>query len=94
MYFAVDSYSELELILANGYLSYTFFAYYVATQLDEYNEYCNLCWNNLVDAFSRLPLMLPASMHAIAALALGVSTKPALQIAIVWTLRLRLATDL
>lgn len=74
VYFAVDGYSELEFILANGYLSYLSFEYFVASGLEEYNEYCNLCWKNLVNAFARLPLILPASMETIAVLALGVGT--------------------
>ncbi|KAK5051527.1 hypothetical protein LTR84_003179 [Exophiala bonariae] len=73
VYFAVDGYNELEFILANGYLSYVSFEYFVASGNEEYNEYCNLCWRNLVKAFTRLPLVLPHSIESIAVLALGVS---------------------
>ncbi|KIW09779.1 hypothetical protein PV08_11879 [Exophiala spinifera] len=71
VYFAVDEYNDLEFILANGYLSYISFEYFVASGIQEYNEYCNLCWKNLVNAFARLPLILPQSMESIAVLALG-----------------------
>lgn len=72
MYFAVDEYSEVDFILANGYLSYIFAEHVVVSGLQDYRGYSRLCRENLQDALSRLPLLLPASMEVIAALTLGV----------------------
>lgn len=72
MYFAVDDYSEIDFILANGYLSHIFSEHVVVSGLQDYGAYCRLCRENLHIAFSRLPLLLPASMEVIAALTLGV----------------------
>ena len=72
MYFAVDDYSEVDLILANGYLSYIFSEHVVVSGLQDYGGYCRLCRKNLDSALSRLPLLLPPSMEVIAALTLGV----------------------
>ncbi|KAF2803421.1 uncharacterized protein BDZ99DRAFT_512173 [Mytilinidion resinicola] len=58
VYFAVDDYSEWDLIPANGYLSYIFSEHVI----------------NFHSALSRLPLLLPASMEVIATLTLGVPT--------------------
>jgi len=44
----------------------------VATGLQDYREYCQLCRKNFHDALSRLPLLLPATMEVIAVLMLGV----------------------
>ncbi|OTA87219.1 hypothetical protein M434DRAFT_24015 [Hypoxylon sp. CO27-5] len=71
IYFAVDDYSEVDLILANGYLSYVFSEHVVVSGRQDYREYFGLCRNNLHNALSRLPLLLPASMEVIAALTLG-----------------------
>ncbi|KAI1378884.1 hypothetical protein F4677DRAFT_443364 [Hypoxylon crocopeplum] len=71
VYFAVDDYSEVDLIIANGYLSYIFSEHVVISGLQDYREYCLLCRKNLHSALSRLPLLLPASMEVIAALTLG-----------------------
>lgn len=70
--FAVDDYNEIEFILANGYLAYVFAEYAVASDAQGSHEYSQLCRNNLYKALLRLPLLLPACMEAIAALALGV----------------------
>ncbi|KAL9071886.1 MAG: hypothetical protein Q9157_005312 [Trypethelium eluteriae] len=72
VYFAVDEYSEVDLILANAYLSYIFAEHVVVSGLQDYREYCQLCRENLEDALPRLPLLLPASIEVIAALTLGV----------------------
>ena len=72
MYFAIDDYSEVDLILANGYLSYIFSEHVVVSGLQDYQGYCRLCRTNFQSALSRLPLLLPASMEIIAALTLGV----------------------
>lgn len=74
VYFAVDQYSEIDFILANGYLSYMFSEHVVVSGLKDYQGYCQLCRENLEGALSQLPLLLPASMDAIAALTLGVCT--------------------
>ncbi|KAI1105790.1 hypothetical protein F4804DRAFT_340971 [Jackrogersella minutella] len=71
VYFAVDDYGEVDLIIANGYLSYIFSEHVVVSGLPDYREYCRLCRDNLHSALSRLPLLLPASMEVIAALTLG-----------------------
>ncbi|KAL9083684.1 MAG: hypothetical protein Q9165_008412 [Trypethelium subeluteriae] len=72
VYFAVDDYSEVDLVLANAYLSYIFAEHVITSGLQDYREYCQLCRDNLEDALLRLPLLLPASMEVIAALTLGV----------------------
>lgn len=72
VYFAVDDYSEIDFILANGYLSHIFSEHGVVSGLQDYRARCRLCRENLHIAFSRLLLLLPASMEVIAALTLGV----------------------
>jgi hypothetical protein len=72
VYFAIDDYTEIDLILANGYLSYVFAEHYLVVGISEYREYCQLCRKNLDNALQQLPLLLPPSMEAIAALTLGV----------------------
>lgn len=72
VYFAVDDYSEIDFILANGYLSYMFFEHVVLSARQDYQEYCQQCRQNLHGALSQLPILLPASMEVIAALTLGV----------------------
>jgi hypothetical protein len=72
VYFAVDDYSDLDFIIANEYLSYIFAEHVVVTGIQDYAGYSRLCSKNLQQALSRLPLLLPASMEAIAALMLGV----------------------
>ncbi|KAF2181556.1 hypothetical protein K469DRAFT_671308 [Zopfia rhizophila CBS 207.26] len=72
VYFSVDDYSEIDFILANGYLSYTFFEHAAISGREDYFEHCRLCRMNIESALSRLPLLLPATMNVIAALTLGV----------------------
>jgi hypothetical protein len=74
VYFAVEDYSEVDVIIANGYLSYMFFEHDVATGLKGYRDHHRICRQNLSNAVLRLPLLLPPSMEAIAALTLGVRT--------------------
>lgn len=71
IYFAIDDYTDVDLIIANGYLSYIFAEYIVVSGLQDYREYCRLCQDNLGNALLRLPLLLPATMEVIAALTLG-----------------------
>ncbi|KAI1127902.1 fungal-specific transcription factor domain-containing protein [Nemania abortiva] len=73
VYFAVDEYSQLDFILANGYLSYIFSEYIAATGNNDYYEYYRRCRQNAQVALSRLPLILPTSIEAIAALTFGAS---------------------
>jgi len=72
VYFAVDDYSEVDLILVNGYLSYMFAEHVVVSGLADYEKYYRLCSKNFRSALSRLPLLLPASMEVAAVLTLGV----------------------
>lgn len=72
VYFAVEEYSQLDFILANSYLSYIFSEYVIATGKHNYQEYYTKCRQNAQVALSRLPLVLPATMEAVAALTFGV----------------------
>ncbi|KAH8167774.1 hypothetical protein CIB48_g445 [Xylaria polymorpha] len=73
VYFAVEEYSQLDFILANSYLSYIFSEYVIATGKHNYQEYYTKCRQNAQVALSRLPLVLPATMEAVAALTFGAS---------------------
>jgi hypothetical protein len=73
VYFAVDDYSDIDFMLANGYLHYVFIEHFFASGTTAYKKYCCLCRFNLESTFRRLPLILPANMETIAALTLGVS---------------------
>ncbi|KAI8623862.1 hypothetical protein F5Y19DRAFT_491852 [Xylariaceae sp. FL1651] len=73
VYFAVDQYSEVDFILANGYLSYVFSEYIATTGQHGYQDYCKRCRQNAQVALSRLNLLLPASIEVIAALTFGAS---------------------
>ncbi|KAF3800209.1 hypothetical protein GCG54_00003737, partial [Colletotrichum gloeosporioides] len=68
MYFAIDAYTEIDFVLANGYLAYIFAEHLITTGLNDYREHWLMCRKNLHDAVARLPLLLPASMDAVAAL--------------------------
>jgi hypothetical protein len=72
VYFAVDDYSEVDLILTNAYLSYIFSEHVIVSGRQDYRGYCFLCRENLDNALAGLPLLLPASMEVIAVLTLGV----------------------
>jgi hypothetical protein len=72
VYFAVEDYSEIDLIIANGYLSYMFFEQVVISGHEDYRRYSQLCQTNFQNALSRLPLLLPTYMETVAALNLGV----------------------
>jgi hypothetical protein len=72
VYFAIDDYSEVDLVIANGYLSYIFSEYIVVSGHQDYQEYCLLCRKNLQDVLSRMPLLSSPSMELIAAWTLGV----------------------
>ncbi|KAI8953772.1 fungal-specific transcription factor domain-containing protein [Xylaria longipes] len=73
VYFAIDEYSQLDFILANSYLSYIFSEYIIVTGKNNYQEYYTRCRQNAQVALSRLPLVLPATIEAIAALTFGTS---------------------
>ncbi|KAL0941544.1 C6 transcription factor [Colletotrichum truncatum] len=68
VYFAVDNYSTIDFILANGYLAYVFAEHVITTGLDDYRENWLMCRKNLRNSVSMLPLILPSSMDTIAAL--------------------------
>lgn len=72
VYFAIDDYSEVDFILANGYLSYIFAENLAVTGQHDYLEYFRLCRENVHKACGRLPLLIPPSMEVIAALTIGV----------------------
>jgi hypothetical protein len=72
VYFSVEEYSEIDFILANGHLSYTFFQHVMTSGRPDFFEHACLCRTNVDSALSRLPLILPATMNVIAALTLGV----------------------
>jgi hypothetical protein len=74
VYFAIEDYTQVDLIVANGYLSYIFSEHFAISGRKDYQEYGEVCRKNLQEALSRLPLLLPPSMEVTAALALGVRT--------------------
>lgn len=63
VYFSVDSYSEIDYILANGYLSYLFFEYLVVSEQSNLAEYSQLCRKNLDISLAKLPILTPSSMN-------------------------------
>ncbi|KAF4920407.1 hypothetical protein CGCVW01_v006905 [Colletotrichum viniferum] len=71
MYFAIDDYTEIDFVLANGYLTYIFAEHLITIGLNDYREHWLMCRKNLHDAVARLPLLLPAAMDAVAALTLA-----------------------
>lgn len=71
----MDGCSQIDYILANGYLSYIFFEHQLISGRLDYAEYSRICRNNLNDALTKLPHLIPSSMEAIAALTLGVSPR-------------------
>ncbi|KAH6986377.1 hypothetical protein BKA56DRAFT_613753 [Ilyonectria sp. MPI-CAGE-AT-0026] len=71
VYFAIEDYSEVDFTLANGYLSYVFAARGAEFGELDYREHWELCRDNLFRALSRLPMILPTSIEAVAALTLG-----------------------
>ncbi|KAI0539300.1 fungal-specific transcription factor domain-containing protein [Xylaria digitata] len=73
VYFAVDDYSQFDFILANAYLSYIFSEYIAVTGKNEYQDYCRRCRQNAQVALSHLPLLLPATLEAVATLTFGAS---------------------
>jgi len=78
VYFAVDDYSEIEYILANGYLSYMFSESVVVDGVQEHQEHHRLCRRNFYNAFPRLPLLLPSCTEVVALWTLGVRIPPCL----------------
>lgn len=72
VFFATSAYTDVDLIIVNGFLSYMF-AEHAVIYGDEMSQgNCDLCRSNLGKLLQRLPLILPASMEAIAALTFGV----------------------
>jgi len=76
VYFAVDGYSEIDFLLANGYLSHIFSEYFIVSGSSDTKGHACLCRRNLHNAISRLPFLLPPSMDVIAALTFGVYMSP------------------
>ncbi|KAF2965254.1 hypothetical protein GQX73_g8332 [Xylaria multiplex] len=73
VYFAVDDYSQFDFILANASLSYIFSEHIAVTGKIEYQDHCRRCRQNAQVALSHLPLLLPATLDAVAALTFGAS---------------------
>lgn len=71
VYFAVDDYSEVEFLIANGYLYWLFSEYFIISGSEEYRFYYAQCQQNLHTTLSRFPLLSSASMETIAALTIG-----------------------
>ncbi|KAK1983625.1 hypothetical protein LZ30DRAFT_713819 [Colletotrichum cereale] len=71
VYFAVDGYSEIEFILATGFLSYMFAEHTVSEGIKRSRDHLELCQRSLGRALSLLPIMLPPSMEVVAALTIG-----------------------
>ncbi|KPM43738.1 hypothetical protein AK830_g2770 [Neonectria ditissima] len=87
VYFALEDYSQIDFILANGYLSYIFAAHIAISGAQTSLSDCDLCRDNVHTSLSRLPLILPASMDVVAALIIG--TLSALEysdVSTAWTL--------
>lgn len=72
VYFAVDNYTEVEFIVANGFLSYVFAEHALDTGAQSSRGHCQLARTNLCGGTLRLPYVLPASSEVIAALVFGV----------------------
>jgi hypothetical protein len=75
VFFPISDYGEIDFILANGYLSHVFSEYMIVTGTSNYRRHYELCRSNFQNAIARLPLLLPASLEVIAALALGVGLR-------------------
>lgn len=74
VYFAIDEYTDIELIIANGFLSYVFAEHAAIYGMEPSRLHCRTCRTNLGVLLSRLPLVLSPSFETVAALALGVGT--------------------
>jgi hypothetical protein len=72
VYFAVSDYSDVDLILTNGFLSEIFAENGIVSGRQDHRDYSQICRKNLFDALLRLPLLLPPSMEAIASVTIGV----------------------
>ncbi|KAI1428254.1 fungal-specific transcription factor domain-containing protein [Xylaria sp. FL1777] len=75
VYYVGEGYSQLDFILANSYLSYLFCEYIAVTGTgrDELQAHSKRCRHNAQVALSQLPLLLPATEEAVAALIFGAS---------------------
>ncbi|KAL2204508.1 hypothetical protein CC79DRAFT_1337049, partial [Sarocladium strictum] len=71
VYFAVEEYSYIEFLLANGFLYYVFSVHYVTSGIPKYKEYYSMCRSNFENGLRRLPLFLPSTREVVAALTLG-----------------------
>jgi hypothetical protein len=75
VYFAVEEYSDIESLLANGFLYYIFSEHYITSGIPRYKEYYCMCRLNFLNGLRRLPLFLPATREVVAALTLGVGSR-------------------
>ncbi|KAL4883498.1 hypothetical protein BJY04DRAFT_216320 [Aspergillus karnatakaensis] len=71
VFFATSEYTDVDLIIANSFLSYMFAEHAVIYGDSRSRGYCDLCRSTLGVLLHRLPLVLPASMDVIAALTFG-----------------------
>ncbi|KAF7547811.1 hypothetical protein G7046_g8890 [Stylonectria norvegica] len=71
VYFAVDDYTEVDYILANGFLSHAFSEHVITSGSQTSRTHCQLCRFNLCTSISRLPMLLLPSMEVIAALTIA-----------------------
>lgn len=74
VYFAIDDYDSFDLALANGYLYYVFGEHAIEFGSQASGEHRDQCRSNLHNTLEQLPLLLPPSLEAVAALTLGVNT--------------------
>ena len=70
--FAIDDYTDVEFIVANGFLSYVFAEHALSTGAQSSREHCQLSRMCLSGALLRLPYVLPASAEVISSLVFGV----------------------
>jgi len=72
VYFPIEQCTEIDYVLANGYLAYIFFEHVIVSGCEDSLTHFRLCRKNLDNVLSRLPLSMTASMEVAAALIIGV----------------------
>jgi hypothetical protein len=75
VYFAVEAYSDIDYLLANGFLYLVMSQYEVNFAGPDLAKHRQTCWNNFEDAVMRLPLLMNPSTDVIAALVLAVGCR-------------------
>lgn len=77
VYFCIDDYSDAAFVVTNFCLYGVFYEYGVtekdASTQEDYQNYIEMCRNNLETALANLNILMPANHESIMALALGVS---------------------